>query len=272
LKHVARLILTSRAYQRAVDPDAGSPESFAGGHRRRLEAEQVVDSLHQVVGLPMHAEALTMDLDNTNRANNFVHLGTARRGWMFTSLSNERDRPSLALPRAQAVVDVLTAFGWRPSRQEPLTDRGSETNVIQPAIIANGIMGNWLTRLSDQHELTELCLEKQSLAQLIDALFLRMLTRHPTVLELQQFTRLLHEGYGNRIVRDATIHRPEHRMPRFVTWSNHLNPLANEVAIAQEKEARSAYPSTNRLRKDWRDRMEDMVWTLVNSPEMVYYP
>jgi hypothetical protein len=61
-------------------------------------------------------------------------------------------------------------------------------------------------------------------------------------------------------------------MPRFVTWSNHLNPHANEVAIAQEKEARAAYPSTNRLREDWRDRMEDMVWTLVNSPEMVYYP
>jgi hypothetical protein len=272
LKHVARLILTSRAYQRSVDPDAGSPESFAGAQRRRLEAEQVVDSLHQVVGLPMHTEPLTMDLDNTNSSKNFVHLGTARRGWMFTSLSNERDRPSLALPRAQAVVDVLTAFGWRPSRQEPLTDRGSETNVIQPAIIANGVMGNWLTRLSDQHELTQLCLVKQPLDQLIDALFLRMLTRHPTALELQRFTRLLQEGYGERIVRDAAIHRPEHCMPRYVTWSNHLNPQANEVAIEQEKEARAAYPSTHRLREDWRDRMEDMVWTLVNSPEMVYYP
>jgi hypothetical protein len=270
-KHVARLILLSRAYQRTVDPDAGPPESFAGAQRRRLDAEQVVDSLHHVVGLPMQTEPITMDRDNTNNEKNFVHLGDARRGWMFTSLSNERDRPSLALPRSQAVVDMLTAFGWRPSRQEPVSDRGNDTNVIQPAIIANGILGNWLTRLSDEHELTALCLEDQPLSALIDTIFLRIFTRHPTPLEMQRYSELLAEGYVERRV-DAPVYRPEHRKPRFVTWSNHLNPEANAVAVEHEKEAREAYPSTRRLEPNWRARMEDMVWALVNSPEMVYYP
>ena len=29
---------------------------------------------------------------------------------------------------------------------------------------------------------------------------------------------------------------------------------------------------TNRLDSDWRQRMEDMIWTLMNSPEFVFLP
>ncbi len=39
-----------------------------------------------------------------------ISLGRPQRAWQFSTLSNERDRPSLALPRAQAVTDVLEAF------------------------------------------------------------------------------------------------------------------------------------------------------------------
>ena len=35
------------------------------------------------------------------------------------SLSNERDRPALALPVAQSLIDLLISFGWRESRQNP---------------------------------------------------------------------------------------------------------------------------------------------------------
>ena len=31
-------------------------------------------------------------------------------------VSNERDRPSLTLPAAQTIVDVLESFGWPPAR------------------------------------------------------------------------------------------------------------------------------------------------------------
>src|SRR5204862_4926281 len=49
LQHIARLILNSQAYQRTVRPDDGSankPETrlFAAQTRRRLSAEQLVDS------------------------------------------------------------------------------------------------------------------------------------------------------------------------------------------------------------------------------------
>jgi hypothetical protein len=52
---------------------------------------------------------------------------------MLVSLSNERDRPSLTLPRAAIVIEVLEAFGWTAARQTPKTDRETAPNVLQPA-------------------------------------------------------------------------------------------------------------------------------------------
>ncbi|MEM7392399.1 MAG: DUF1553 domain-containing protein, partial [Verrucomicrobiota bacterium] len=270
LKHIARLILTSKAYQRSLVNERKS-SWFEAANRRRMEAEQVVDSLFAAVGLEMATEPITQDLDGSNRKKNFVHLGNPRRAWMFSSLSNERDRPSLSLPRAQAVVDVLTAFGWRPSRQEPMSERRNEVNVLQPAILANGTMGGWITRLSDHHELTELCLEEQSLEALIETVFLRVLTRYPTGPERVRYTALLKPGYGQRVVSKIP-ETPPRKAPRFVTWSNHLNPEANEIMLQRQKDVREAYAGTSRLAPDWRKRMEDMIWALVNSPEMIYSP
>src|SRR5262249_57970922 len=107
-------------------------------------------------------------------------LGSQRRSWMLTSTSNERDRPSLSLPRIQAVVDVLQAFGWRGARQEPVSVRDVSPDVLQPAILANGTMGTWLTRLSDDHGVTKLALEDRSLDGFLDELFLRVLTPKAT--------------------------------------------------------------------------------------------
>ena len=271
-KALARLILTSETYQRTVTESPAAQALFAGPTPRRMEAEQVVDTLFSTVGLRMDTEEITMDQDLTNRRNNFVNLGKPRRSWMFNSLSNERDRPSLGLPRAQAVIDVLTAFGWRPSRQEPLTDRNTDTNVLQPAIIANGTMGTWITRLSDKHALTHLCLEEQPLETLVERIFLRMYTRHPNDHEKHIYGQLLAPGYDQRAKINAGHHIPPHEKPQYLSWSNHLRPKANELALVKEQEAMDAFPSTQRLAADWRNRAEDMIWALVNRPEMIYIP
>ena len=59
----------------------------------------------------MRTEVMSFDADALRPAKTMINLGFPSRAWMFTELSNERDRPSLALPRAQAVTDVLQAFG-----------------------------------------------------------------------------------------------------------------------------------------------------------------
>jgi hypothetical protein len=155
LKHLARLILNSHAYQRGTDPALRVPGSlFAAPAPRRLAAEQIVDSLFAATGKPFQLEEVSLDVDGQRDLNNSITLGQPRRAWMLTSTSNERDRPSLALPRIQAVVDVLQAFGWRGARQEPTSYREEAANVLQPAILSNGTMGVWLTRLSDDHGIT----------------------------------------------------------------------------------------------------------------------
>jgi len=274
-KHVARLILNSRAYQRrARQRDPGASPDFSAPYQRRMTAEQVVDSLFFVAGKPLKSEELTMDNDGTQSANAMISLGHPRRAWEFTSLSNERDRPSLAIPQAQAVVDVLENFGWRPSRQEPKSVRETDPNMRQPAIVGNGSLGVWVTTLSEDHALTALAARPElTLNELIDGVFLRVLTRRPNADERATYTELLKEGFAQRVVPENKRPPQIRREPlKHVSWSNHLSEEANRIKIELEKRAREGDPPTVALTGEWRERLEDMLWALMNSPEFVYVP
>ncbi|MCB1275849.1 hypothetical protein, partial [Prosthecobacter sp.] len=59
---------------------------------------------------------------------------------------------------------------------------------------------------------------------------------------------------------------------KYVAWSNHLSAGANSIKIEMEKRAREGDPPTTALRADWRERLEDMVWATINSPEFVHLP
>ena len=67
--------------------------------------------------------------------------------------------------------------------------------------------------------------------------------------------------------------RMRKRLPRGrVSWSNHLNPKASEIKIELQRAVEQGDPPTARLAADWRERMEDMIWTLMTTPEFVYLP
>ncbi|AGA24872.1 DUF1553 domain-containing protein [Singulisphaera acidiphila] len=274
LKRLVRLILNSHAYQRGSDLALTETDPhFAARAQRRLSAEQIVDSLFQATGKPFETEEVNLDLDGRRAVANSINLGKPRRAWQLASTSNERDRPSLALPRVQAVVDVLEAFGWRPSRQDALTTRDSSPNLIQPAVLANGTMGVWLTRLSDDHGITQLALEDQPLERLVDRLFLRILTRQPLDDERKSIVAYLQDGYSDRRLEPPTPAAPkERRPPRYVSWSNHLTEEANRIKVEREAEARRGDPPTDRLDAAWRRRLEDVLWTMLNSPEFLFTP
>jgi hypothetical protein len=270
---IRRLILNSQAYQRAEAPAARvQPELYAARAPRRLSAEQVVDGLFAATGKPLRTEEVSLDIDGIRESDNSISLGQPRRAWMLASTSNERDRPALALPRIQAVCDVLGAFGWRASRPDPLTDRDQAPNSLQPAILANGVMGTWLTGLSEDHGATRLCLEAKSPEALVEALFLRVLTRRPTPAELQLYADRLRPDFTNRLAH-ATDGKPvgPRRPAYYVSWSNHLDKDATLVRQQQSADARRGDPATTRLRPAWRQRAEDALWALVNSPEFLYH-
>ncbi len=276
LKHLARLILNSHAYQRTVDPDLteASPLYIAQAPRR-LNAEQIVDSLFSATGKPFRVEELSLDVDSIRPLRQSITLGHPRRAWMLASTSNERDRPSLSLPRVQAVASIMETFGWRGARQDPVSIRDNETNVLQPAILANGTMGTWLTRLSDDHGVTALAGEDQSIETFVERLYLRLLTRPPTAEELNRYVAYLSKGYETRLVapEDRVSPSPAPReLRRYISWSNHLDSAANVLAQQYEAEARRGDPATQALEFDWRLRLEDVLWALLNAPEWIYTP
>jgi len=277
IKQLSRLILNSQVYQReAVGKNLlAGPERrfFAAPERRRLSAEQIVDSLFAAAGQRMDVEELTFDPDGRRPASNRLSLGVPRRSWMFASLANERDRPSLNLPRARAVTDVLQAFGWSGSRQNPRTDRETAPNVLQPGVLANSIMSVWLTRAAEGSGLADAAVHAATPQALVERIFLRYLGRLPTDAESAPFAQTLADGFNERLVSpgEAASRTPLPVLPR-VTWSNHLRPEATTIALELERRSREGPPPDARLRPAWREVFEDVVWAVVNSREFVWVP
>lgn len=277
-KRLMRLITTSAAYQREPTAEnlAALPASerfFSAPGRRRLTAEQIVDSLHTAVGKVIDSEEITFVHDGRHALDRRLTLGVPSRAWMFASLNNERDRPSLALPHAQATVDVLEAFGWNGSRQMPIFERSTDPNLRQPGILANGTLVQSLSRASWRSELAELAVAAKSPDALIDEIFLRFLSRKPRAAERDAFLPALRAGFDGRLVPAAEQVTPKEAEPLpLVTWLNHVSPEANSIQIEVEKRVQKGPPADPRLRGAWREIYEDLVWSVINDREFVWIP
>jgi hypothetical protein len=57
-----------------------------------------------------------------------------------------------------------------------------------------------------------------------------------------------------------------------VSWPNHLTEDADRVKRELSAIALRGDSPTLRLTADWRERAEDLVWTLFNTPEFVFLP
>jgi hypothetical protein len=237
-----------------------------------MTAEQLLDSLHRAVGKAIASESLNLNPSGDRPASQFLDLGTPCRAWEFTALSNERDRPALALPMAQANVDVLTAFGWRQSRQNPTSVRDDGPSPAQTLVLANGVTGTRIVRLSDDSALTELFLQDRPLPDLVRDLFFRVLSRPPTPAENAATLGYLQESFATRRVRGAVRRSSALKSDSRVSWSNHLSSEATVIRMNEERRLRLGDAPTRRLTPRFRERAEDVVWALINSPEFVVVP
>ncbi|MCC7419046.1 MAG: DUF1553 domain-containing protein [Planctomycetaceae bacterium] len=272
LKHVVRRILNSQAWQRSTSSDPQATRLYAAATRRRLSAEQLVDTFFGVFGVPLDVGEVCIDLDGGRPPENGLNLGRPRRAWEFAYTSNDRDRPSLNLPRVRAVTEVLGAFGWPEVRQEAIADRKAAADVSQAALLQNGVLSRWLTRLSDESKMTERAIDATSPESLVRDLYLSTLTREPTREELRDGIDLLAPGFGERHTAVAELPPPANRYEPYVAWSNHLDPESTTQRQKEEADARRGPPPTQRLDNDWRERCEDLLWTLLNAPEMTSLP
>lgn len=255
LKALARLILNSDAWQ--------SPRQ----KRRRMSAEQLVDSLFVAVGKDFQAETLGVHATDPGA----VQLPRPRRAWQFAALPNERDRPALGMPVSQTIVDVMTAYGWSGSRQQPRSEREQTTSARQPLLLFNGLMSQRIVRLSESSAVTELCLEDISVATLVDRLFLAILGRHPDDVEQSHLEAFLSSGFDGR--RTGKPAGPVEPLSTFQPdWRKHLEAEQTRLMLAAQQRVARGEPPTARLTTDFRERVEDVLWALVNSPEFVVIP
>jgi len=277
IKHLARLIFSSHAYQRKPDPGlseqtASKDRLFSGPARRKMTAEQLVDSLHRSVGKDFQCEELNLNPAGDRPPKQFLNMGKPERAWQLTALSNERDRPALALPIAQSLIDVMSAYGWRQSRQNPATTRDDAPSPMQTLVLANGILGTRIARLSDDSEITRLCLQDVPLKELIQETFMRVLSRPPSVEEHRLFGELLGGVYTTRKVKGAAAVMTTMKTDSRVSWSNHLSAEATLIRMEEERRLRMGDEPTRRLTKEFRERFEDALWAMLNSPEFVVLP
>jgi hypothetical protein len=224
-------------------------------------------------GKPFDVEAMNVDIDSSREPTKSLNLGTPTRAWEFAALGNERDRPSLSLPFAQHHVTVMEAFGWRGERQNPVSRRDTDPNVLQPAILANGVVVKRASQFSADSAFTALALESLPEDEFVRQVFLRILGRPPSAAEAQLFSDLVGPGYAARRLAPGAVAppTPEER-PLGVSWSNHLTAEADLAkGKLAEIAARGDTPSPL-LDPDWRARAEDMVWTMFNAPEFVFIP
>ena len=274
LKHLARLIMTSAAYQRQAVPgvagDQPAGAAFRGPVRRRLTAEQLVDSLHIATGKPMRAEVQSFGQDGSQPRSTFPELGRPSRAWQLVCSASERDRISLGIPQVDLLNELLAAYGWRPQRQDPQVRPDEPPNPLRPLALANGAAAAALLDATPDAWLTQAACEAESPAAFVQLMTLAVLGRRATDLEESRLGSLVSEGFESRQT-DACDH-PEAVYRRRISWRNHFDPFADELVRQRIAELEAGAAPTKRLAASWRERAEDLQWVLVNSPEFVWVP
>ena len=274
-REIYKLIMNSESYQRqAVGKNAGRnhlSRVFLSPDLRRLNAEQVVDAIHYSTNQEMDSETLTFVFDGGRSLKQRNTLGKPTRAWMMGTLNNSRDRPSLAKPKAQTIVNVMKAFGWTGTRQKPIHEREKDPNVLQAGILANGTLVSNIARVSNQSFMAELALNTKSVTDLIENVFLRFLGRLPNQKEQKSALDLINFGFENRIaLRDDSYKTKKLEEFPLITWFNHLSPEATTVQMKVEKQVHQGPPVDPRINPDWRERYEDLIWSLINHREFVW--
>ncbi|NBV23014.1 MAG: DUF1553 domain-containing protein [Proteobacteria bacterium] len=169
LRHVIRLIMASRAYQTASEPNdtnVNDELNYARASLRRLTAEQMFDTLHQVAGV-------TAEFKGLPSGTRAAELPGAR-------IEGRRGK------RTQTTPDVFLAmFGKPPRLLTCECERSADTSMGQAFFMISGPSVNELLTRSD-NRLAGLIDSGKPNRAVVEELYWTALTRSPTETELSK--------------------------------------------------------------------------------------
>jgi hypothetical protein len=182
LRHLIRLIMTSRTYQLSSEPAGDNGDdviNFSHALPRRLSAEQLLDTQHQVLGVPAKFSGYPAGL----RAAQLPGGSPVRRNEVRMAGSEK----------------FLAMFG-KPARLLACEcERSSETTLGQTfQLISSPEINALLT--SKDNRLTGLLASGQSNAGVVDELYWTALSRPPTARESATAVKLLDDATDKRAV------------------------------------------------------------------------
>ena len=164
LKHIYRLILTSRTYQLASVADSDNPAAEANFGRyplRRVEAEVLIDALNQITG--------TTEKYSSAIPEPFTYI--------------PEDQRSIDLPDGSITSSFLEQFG-RPSRDTGLeSERNNRITADQRLHLLNS--SHIQRKLEQSPKIQYLIRRTNTPREVIGGLYLMILSRFPTEQEVQ---------------------------------------------------------------------------------------
>lgn len=224
MKHLIRLILNSKTYQLSSVSNTENPAAaaqFAAYPLRRLEAEVLIDAINGITG--------SSDLYTSAIPEPFTYI--------------PQDQSAVSIADGSITSSFLSLFG-RSARATGMSDeRINKTSPPQQLHMLNS--GHIQEKLTKGPKLRELTLARKKPEQIIDDLYLTILSRHPTGEEIETVM-----AYGQIATPQALPRRPRGKQNN-----------------AAKKRFSANWRAANQERmKDWID----ITWALMNSSEFLY--
>ncbi len=173
LRHLLRVILNSKTYQLASEPNATNRDdeaNFSHALIRRYTAEQLLDATSQVLEIPLE----------------FSGFPKGRRAAQLPGVAANRFRKS---PLTDA-DRFLSLFGKPPRLQSCDCERSDETTLSQTfQLVGSGVINRLLT--TSGNRLEKLLASGQPVGDIVTELYWASLTRPPTEEELGVTTQFL---------------------------------------------------------------------------------
>ena len=225
MNHLYRLILNSRTYQLSSVSNVENPEAaaqFAAYPLRRLEAEVIIDAINDIAG--------TTDLYTSAIPEPFTYI--------------PKDQSAVSIADGSITSSFLALFGRSARATGMANERNNQITPPQWRHLLNS--GHIQEKIERGPNMKKLLTKRKNPEELIDSLYLTILSRYPTEAEIEAVM-----SYGNI---GATKQPPKQK---------NKTKLSN---AQKKKKAAQAKAMAKTQINDWID----ITWSLLNNPEFIY--